>query len=131
MALPNNLKTAAKALVLTLLLAGVATPTFAAPPPPHGPPMHTPPPMHNSMPSFNFNFGFDVPGFHFGVGNKACLTDRQIIRELQSRGYTRVQIISHNNRHNNYRTWVKVEARKNGQTYTFYVDSCRGNVGFW
>ena len=128
MALPNPVRMAAQALVVTLSLAAVATPTFAAPPPP---PMHNMGGNGNGQPSFNFNFGFDVPGFRFGFGNKVCLTDRQIIRELQSRGYSRVHIVSHGNRHNNHRDWVKVEARRNGHTYTFYVDACRGNVGFW
>ncbi|HEX4298598.1 MAG TPA: hypothetical protein VHZ56_11310 [Devosia sp.] len=135
MPLLHTVKTGCYALIVALAVGGLALPTLAAPPGPLGPPgsqhnqMHpNPPPM---QPSFNFNFGFDVPGFRFGIGNKACLTDGQIVRELRAKGYSNVQIVSHHNRHNGNNNWVKVSARRGGHTYTFYIDSCRGNVGFW
>ncbi len=108
-----------KAGVVALALAGTAI---------------TAVPAQAASPSFGFslNFGKVFPGpgggivLHFGDKDyfDFCLTNREIIRGLNDRGYSRVKIVRESNRTN--KVWAI--GRKHGDWFQMRIDRCSHKV---
>ncbi len=91
-------------------------------------------PVQATEPSFGFslNFGNVFPGpgggivLHFGDNDywDFCLTNREIIRGLNDRGYSRVKIVKESN--NTNKVWAI--GRKHGDWFQMRVDRCTHKV---
>lgn len=110
-----------KAAVVALALAGTALVAV---------------PAQAAQPTFGFQLNFGGPGpgpgpgggiiLHFGDDDyfDYCLTNRQIVRALNDRGYSRVKIVKESN--NTNKVWAI--GRKSGDWFQMRVDRCTHKV---
>ena len=83
------------------------------------------PAMAAPVPQIDFHFGFGGGGIFWGFENghrKYCLSDRQVRRLLQFRGYDHIRYTDRRGR------IVTVRAERGRWEYRVTVDSCRARI---
>lgn len=108
-----RLTTVMRSAAVALALGGTtlaAAPAMAAPPPPH----------------VDFHFGFGGGGLFWGHDRwghrQYCLSDRQVRRFLQGKGYDHIRFTDRKGR------IVSVTAERGRRDYRIGVDSCRARI---
>jgi hypothetical protein len=114
----TNLAKAARAAVLTIVLAGgglAAVPAQAS---------HY---KSHTGAQVEFDFRIGGPGFRFEFGDhdrdfRYCMSLRDVRRDLRDRGYRDIHFVDRHGR------IVQVEAERRGRDYLITYDRCRGRI---
>lgn len=88
-------------------------------------------PVQAAQPNFGFQLNFGGGGnggivLHFGDDDywDFCLTNKQIVKALNNKGYSKVKIVKESNSSN--KVWAV--GRKYGNWYQLRIDRCTGKV---